>query len=233
MKILLMAGHGNGDPGAVGNGYQEAVLVREIVPILRDKLKAYADVTIFDMGENPYKYLKSNSFNFKEFDYVLEVHFNAHKKETVSNGKTMGVEILVHTTEKGTRVENAILSNITALGFTNRGVKRRSDLRNMNICKGKQGVSYALIETCFIDDIDDMALYNAKKDEVISGIANGIIKGFGLKKKETKLTSANDIIWELTQSIQIDDVNGAIAALDKAKKEGSPLYWLLYKVVNK
>ncbi|MBO7320108.1 MAG: N-acetylmuramoyl-L-alanine amidase, partial [Clostridia bacterium] len=54
MKILLMAGHGDGDPGAIGNGYKEAEVVREIVPKLRDKLTPYADVTVFDMSKNPY-----------------------------------------------------------------------------------------------------------------------------------------------------------------------------------
>lgn len=231
LKILIIAGHGQGDPGAVNNGYQEAKLVREIAPILRNKLKPYADVTVFDMDINMYKYLKSHSFDFTQYDYVIELHFNANKKETVGNGKTVGVEILVHTSEKGTSVENAIISNISALGFTDRGIKRRSNLRNMNRCKGQQGVSYALIEICFIDDIDDMKLYNAKKDAVISGIANGVISGFGLKK--TTLTEPRDIINRLSQDIQIDDINGAVSAVNKAKKENSPLYWLLYKVVNK
>lgn len=184
MKILLMAGHGAGDPGAIGNGYKEADIVREVVPLLRDKLTPYADVTVFDMAKNPYKFLKSNTFNFKEFDYVLEVHLNAFKKELVSNGKTKGVEILVHPTEKGVGVENAVLKNLEKIGFTNRGIKRPKDLQNMNICKGRQGVSYALIEICFIDDIDDMALYTSNKGAVIDGIAQGIITGFKLTKNE-------------------------------------------------
>lgn len=179
-----MAGHGAGDPGAIGNGYKEADIVREVVPLLRDKLTPYADVTVFDMAKNPYKFLKSNTFNFKEFDYVLEVHLNAFKKELVSNGKTKGVEILVHPTEKGVGVENAVLKNLEKIGFTNRGIKRPKDLQNMNICKGRQGVSYALIEICFIDDIDDMALYTSNKGAVIDGIAQGIITGFKLTKNE-------------------------------------------------
>ncbi len=200
MKILLIAGHGDGDPGAIGNGYKEADLVREIVPILRDKLTPYADVTVFDTNKNPYKFLKSNSFNFKKYDYVIEVHFNAFKKEAVSNGKTKGVEILVHPTEKGVSVETAILNNLMKLGFTNRGIKRPTDLQNMNICKGKQGVSYALIETCFIDDIDDMALYKTKKDAVIDGIAQGIVTGFSLAKNKQ---SANSEI----ETAKLDDIS--------------------------
>lgn len=48
-----------------------------------------------------------------------------------------------------------------------------------------------------------------------------------------ELVSANDITWELSQKIQIDDVDGFVEALEKAKEEDSPLYWGFYKVVNK
>lgn len=232
MKILLMAGHGAGDPGAIGNGYNEADVVREIVPILRDKLTPYADVTVFDMKKNPYKYLKSNSFNFKEYDYVFEVHLNAFKKETTANGKTKGVEILVHPTEKGVGVENAILKNIEALGFTNRGIKRPSDLQNMNICKGKQGVSYALIEVCFIDDVDDMALYNSKKGAVIDGIAQGIVTGFSLNKtaqsQNSGLHTVEEIVACLNEVGIISDVDLWLTKL----KEDKNAYWLAKKTAD-
>ena len=193
MKILLITGHGNGDPGACACGYQEADLVREIAPILKSKLSTYADVDIFDMSKNMYRYLKSNSFNFKNYDYVFELHFNAAANDTSGNGVTTGTEILVHPNESGVSVEKAILENICALGFRNRGVKVRSNLQNMNICKGSQGVSYALLETCFIDDADDMRLYQGQKDAVISAIANGIISGFGLGAPASIATVLNDI----------------------------------------
>lgn len=183
MKILLIAGHGQGDPGACSNGYQEATLTRELVSALSSVLNQYADVTVFDVNKNMYKYLKSNTFDFTPYDYVFEVHFNACVNDTSGDGKTTGVEILVHTSEKGTTVEQLIVNKIVELGFTNRGVKTHSGLQNMNICKGKQGVSYALIETCFIDDIDDMKLYALNKTNIVNAIANGMIQGFGLQKK--------------------------------------------------
>lgn len=242
MKILLIAGHGQGDPGACANGYKEADLVREIAPKLKNKLSAYANVDVFDMNKNMYKFLKAgNAFNFKNYDYVFELHFNAGVNDTKGNGKTTGTEILVHTSEKGTTVEKAIVSNISGLGFKNRGVKTRTDLQNMNVCKKRQGVSYALIETCFIDDKDDMKLYMAKKDEVITAIANGIISGFKLgtvltenKTKPIKeLTTPNDIVWELSQKIEITDVTKAVKDLTKAMDENSSCYWMLKKIANK
>lgn len=184
LKILLIAGHGNGDPGACAGNYQEATLTRELVSALSVALKPYASVTVFDTNKNMYKYLKSNSFDFTKYDYVIEVHFNACVNDTKGNGVTTGTEILVHCNEKSTGVEELIVGKIAKLGFTNRGVVRRSNLQNMNICKGKQGVSYALLETCFIDDVDDMRLYNSKKQDLILAITNGIVEGFGLETKD-------------------------------------------------
>lgn len=137
-----------------------------------------------------YKYLKAgNAFNFKEYDYVLELHFNAAANDKKGNGVTTGTEILVHSLESGTSVEDAIVKNISALGFKNRGIKKRTNLLNMNTCKKAQNVSYALLETCFVDDLDDMNLYQAKKNDVINAIANGIIEGFGLGVNKTPTAS--------------------------------------------
>lgn len=49
-------------------------------------------------------------------------------------------------------------------------------------------------------------------------------------KKE--LTTANDIVWEISQRVKINDVDGLVRALDAAKKADSPLYWALRKMVN-
>ena len=200
MKILLISGHGQGDPGACALGYQEADLTRELVSLVRPKLSKYAEVTVFDTNKNPYKYFKNNSFNFKKYDYVLEHHFNAAVDDRTGDGKTTGTEILVHKTEfdkKEISVEENILKRIEKIGFRNRGVKPRTNLQNMNLCKGNQGVSYALIETCFIDDKDDMKLYEQKKEAIAEAIAEGIAEGFKLSRKEESemtLKDAKDIL---------------------------------------
>ena len=57
MKILLIAGHGAGDPGAIGtlNGktYKEADLNREVVNTVAEKMGDYdAEVDIYDQSRN-------------------------------------------------------------------------------------------------------------------------------------------------------------------------------------
>ena len=182
MKILLIAGHGQGDPGATGNGYKEADLTREAVKLLKPCLDNYADVDIADINRNWYSYIKNGgAFDFSQYDYVQEIHFNAHKKEEKADGQTKGTEIYITTSEKTHGVEAEILKNISSIGFKNRGVKRE----NYTVIQRakKQGVSSALLEICFIDDIDDMKLYQSRKSDVINAIANGIINGFSLKPK--------------------------------------------------
>lgn len=55
-------------------------------------------------------------------------------------------------------------------------------------------------------------------------------------KSQNKLTSANDIIWELKNGplkVEINEVDKAVEYLEKAKEEESSLYWILYKLVNR
>lgn len=175
MKILLIAGHGAGDSGACGNGYREADLTREVAALLNTRFKGVCDAEVADTSKNWYEYLKSHTYNFKQYDYVLEIHFN-------SGGGT-GVEIFVTTSENGTGVEKAIVDNISALGFANRGVKRK----NWSVISKvkRQGVSAALLEVCFIDSAADVQRYQTRKNEIIDAIVNGIAEGFGLKCSET------------------------------------------------
>lgn len=187
-KILLIAGHGEGDPGATGNGYKEADLTREIVSLVKPELEKYATVDIADMSKN--WYVRRNSLNVTGYDYVLEHHFNAIKEETVSDGKSKGTEIYVTNAEKGVTVEEKILEKICALGFRNRCLNAAGETeikkKDFSLIKRIKnlGVSSALLEVCFIDDIDDMKIYQSKKKKIAAAVAEGIAEGFGLKKKE-------------------------------------------------
>ena len=66
-----------------------------------------------------------------------------------------------------------------------------------------------------------------------------VVSGFpGYSEPKVKLESGNDIVYELMNGqykIDINDAQRAIKALDKAKKDEEylPLYWMIYKIVNK
>lgn len=182
MKILLIAGHGGTpyDSGAVGCGYTEAVETRRMANAVAPLLRSYGfEVALYDQSRDAYKVVtQGGSLPLSGISYVLEFHLNSAANDPKGNGRTTGTEIFVHTNEQGVGVEQAILRRVCALGFTDRGVKRSSGLAVLKHVF-KRGVSHALVETCFIDDRDDMALYGAKFDAIAKAIADGVAEGFG------------------------------------------------------
>lgn len=107
------------------------------------------------------------------------------KKDETKDGKMKGSECYVTTRESGITVEQAIMKNLSDF-FPLRdndnvfdGVKRTNFLV-INTLKD-YGVSGALLETCFIDDADDIATYKSNKDKIAQAIVDGIAEGFGLK----------------------------------------------------
>ena len=182
MNILLIAGHGDGDSGATAYNRREDVLAREVVSNVKAALSIYeCNVEVFDTAKSAYHELVTlgKSYDFTRFDYVLEVHFNAFREN--SDGNITGSEIYVTRAEASVAVEESILKRLATLGFKNRGVKR---MNFSVILKAKnQGVSSALLEVCFIDDLDDITLYESRKIQVAQAIAGGIAEGFRLKKR--------------------------------------------------
>lgn len=186
MKLLLISGHGAGDPGATatinGRAYREADETRKVTAGLARALEGFANVTVYPTDRNAYEDYKKGTLSavarFSQYDYVLEVHFNALAPN--ADGKTKGTEIYVTTSEQSTRAETAIVRNISALGLTNRGVKRK----NWSVIQAAKnaGVSSALLEVCFLDDADDMKVYATRFQETIRAVADGIREGFGLEE---------------------------------------------------
>nr|DAH38429.1 MAG TPA: Cell wall hydrolase autolysin [Caudoviricetes sp.] len=184
MKILLIAGHGGTDPGTKAHGRRECDLTREIVPKIKSALEQYeCEVEMYNPARSAIHdiIVMGYPYNFRKFDYVLEVHFNAFRLDR-GDGVTMGTEIYVTRGEKITTVEQAVVKRISALGLKNRGVKR-TDFDVIKYAKS-QGVSSALLEVCFMDDADDMKIYTAKKQQIAQAVADGIAEGYQLKKKE-------------------------------------------------
>lgn len=190
MNILLISGHGNGDSGAVSriNGvqYREADETRTMTDLIKKYLGKYCSVVQYPKERNAYrdyhKGVLSTIGNFKAFDYVLEVHFNAYLAGQ-ADGKTKGTECYVTTSEKSVGVETKICENISKFGFRNRGVKRYN-YAVINTAK-KNGTSSALLEVCFIDDPDDMAIYVPRRDAIAKSIADAVLTGFGIEHNFT------------------------------------------------
>ena len=194
-RMLIMAGHGRNvdgswDPGAVGCGYQEANLTRE----LRDLIKAAADRAGVPCDvapdRNHYSYFKNGGqYDFTPYTYVLEVHFNASATaDFAGDGKMKGSMVYIDKSETGHSVEDAILNNLYSIGSRQAwdGVvvtQRQESYKNGLMVQSKvraQGVSHAVLETCFVTDQDDMDWYLVNKTKIASAIIAGIQQGFRL-----------------------------------------------------
>lgn len=220
MKILLIAGHGGMpyDPGAVGCGYTEAVETRRMANAVAPLLRAYGfEVVLYDQSKDAYKVVtQGGSLPLSGVGYVLEFHLNAAANDLSGNGVTTGTEIFVHTNEQGITVEQAILRRIAALGFKNRGVKRSSGLAVLRHVHSR-GISHALVETCFIDDRDDMNLYGAQFDAIARAIADGVAEGFGKSVQDDKEDDT------MTQK-EFEEMYGKVNPLYKTISDVPP-YW--------
>lgn len=177
MKILLISGHGAGDSGAVGCGHKESDLTRTATNILAGKFAAYdVSVTRYPVARDAYQDNRNGSLavHLDGFDLVIEVHFNSY------NGDAYGTEVLYK--PSGTKaLASKVSAAIASCGFYDRGAKKRTDLANMNLC-ARLGVPYILIETCFIDNSEDMSLYGKQIYSVWDKVAAAVCSYYGIEK---------------------------------------------------
>jgi len=196
-KLLVMAGHGRNmdgswDPGAIGCECQEANLTRELTKLI----KAAADVQGLPCDiapdRNHYSFFKNGGvYDVTGYNYVLEVHFNASATtDPAGDGRKKGTMFYIDRSEKGHTVEDTILRKLIEIGsvqawdgvvITQRQESYKNGLMVQNAIR-RQGVSHAVLETCFITDMDDILWYQRNKKLIATKIIEGIIEGFGLAK---------------------------------------------------
>ena len=88
----------------------------------------------------------------------ISIHFNSMANKDPGNGKTTGTEVWIYPgSSLKTQAQN-VCNNISALGYKNRGVKYSTSLYYLKNCKNPA----MLIEVCFVNDMDDIRIYNSK-----------------------------------------------------------------------
>ena len=109
--------------------------------------------------------------NAQEADLDISIHFNTDADPEIQDpdGVTTGTEVLVYSNaSKAASYAQQVVDSIAALGFRNRGVRERPGLYVLRHTKAPA----MLIECCFVDDPEDVALYNA--DRMAAAIVAGI-----------------------------------------------------------
>lgn len=218
MKIGIDMGHtlsGEGT-GSQGCGYKEQNLTRELGKIVIEMLKKEGhtiyDCTVDKSNNNAQQLIdRVNKANKQPLDLFVSIHFNACVNDVKGDGRTTGTEVLLHSmSSKAKPYAERIVKKIANVGLKNRGVKTH----NAYVLKHTKAPAL-LIETCFIDDRDDMNVYLKSPRKVAKAIVEGI-----LDKTITDVveTPKNGFYRVLVGSYK--DKNNAIKRQEELKSKG-------------
>jgi N-acetylmuramoyl-L-alanine amidase len=169
--IVLDAGHGGINPGAVYNGRQEKddalALTLAVGQILENNgVDVYYTRTV-DIYESPYQ--KAMEANEVGADYFVSIHRNS---SPYPNQYT-GVETLVYSRFGPAAVLAAnINEQLEEVGFVNQGVNERTNLVVLN----RTQMPAVLVEVGFINNDSDNVLFDERFDAIARAIADGILE---------------------------------------------------------
>ena len=217
--MLVLCGHGQGDPGAAGYNkcgtFYEHKLTREFGEMIVDAVNAggLVDAELFNTKYDMFQQLgaKLNSAGVLSsvtgkggkkkkvlkalrtssiipdptlYDYVLEVHFNAtmpNAKDPSGNGSKKGASTYFNAYKSSSdrAIDKKILEYLKTGGMDieKTGLNTSYGLRNAKVYQ-EVGVNYTLLETCYIDDNDDMVFYKKHKDQMAKQVAQAITDYF-------------------------------------------------------
>ena len=168
--IVIDAGHGGSDPGAVYEGRREKDDNLSLAMAVGELLSRQGVSVIYtrttDVYQTPFE--KAQMANQADADFFISFHRNSSEEPN----QYTGVETLVYDNSgiKQTMAEN-INGALSELGFRNLGVKARPGLVVLRRTK----MPALLIETGFLNSDEDNKLYDEKKNEIAEAIAGAIL----------------------------------------------------------
>lgn len=172
-KLYLIAGHGHGDPGAVGGGQNEADSVRNLARRVKELAADPSDVELHDFSRNAYAQGDLNTLSVPKGTMVLELHRDS------ANGSARGAHVIIKSGFDADAFDKALAKDLAAI-FPGRSniIVGRSDLANANRA-ARRGINYRLAEVGFIDNITDRTIFKDRLDE----IARAILSTAGIAAK--------------------------------------------------
>jgi N-acetylmuramoyl-L-alanine amidase len=168
-KIIISAGHGGNDPGAVANGYTERDLAIEFRELLVKELLLLGVKPLIDDNKNALKqtlqWLKGVLKSDKTV--CIDIHWNA------AIPKARGTEIIIP--DKPSLFESSfakeILDVFVSNGFTSRGVKTESQTARKRLGWMRPLAENILIEMAFLTNTLDLELYKMVKYKLAKELA--------------------------------------------------------------
>ncbi len=221
--IVLDAGHGGSDSGAVYNGRQEKDdslrLTMEVGKILSNNGYNVIYTRTNDEYDTPFE--KATIANEENADLFVSIHRNSSPVADMFNG----VQTLVYS-NNGIRANLArnINQNLVQLGFENQGVVERPNLVVLKRTK----MPAVLVEVGFINSSKDNQIFDGQFTNVASAIANGIISTVGTGYENTYRASMMSKVqneeWEYdADSNQIDRIQMSESQMSESQMSESQM----------
>ncbi len=173
--IVLDAGHGGANPGAVYQGRQEKddvlALTLAVGRILENRGVDVYYTRTTDVYESPTQ--KALEGNQTGADYFVSIHRNSSPYPN----QYSGIESLVYNRYgAAVRMADNINQQLEAVGFLNQGVNQRQDLVVLN----RTQMPAVLVEVGFINTDVDNQLFDQRFDDIAQAIADGILITLGM-----------------------------------------------------
>lgn len=188
MNICISIGHGKSakggyDSGALGGGYQEFKIAREIGKYIGEIFKGYAcTADVINYDATLYLTDRIAHVNKHGYDLAMEIHLNA-------SGGTGSEVYYKHKSSTGKKLAGAISKSIAnTFGISDRGAKVKINPSNgtdyfgfVRSCKCES----LLIETVFIDTASDRKHVEtaAGQRQCAEAIVKAVADFYGIKKK--------------------------------------------------
>lgn len=169
-KIVLDAGHGGTDPGAIYMGRQEKDDTLELTLEIGKLLAAQGINVVYtrttDVYQTPFE--KAQIANRENPDYFISIHRNS---SPMAN-QYKGVEILLYD-ENGEKLKMAqnILGAMGEVGFREIGIKERPGLVVLRRTKAPA----LLLEIGFINSDEDNSIFENQLGEIAESISGAIL----------------------------------------------------------
>ena len=196
-KLFVIPGHGAGDPGAGGNGYDEAERVRA----LATRIKKFGgdNVILADFSRNYYADNGISYLSLSSDTCIVELHMDS------GPSSAKGGHVIIQEGIGGADSYDRKLEALMKKYFPGRAntMVERDDLANPARAAAR-GFNYRLVENGFISNAGDVATFNSKMDE----IAKGYCEAFGIK-----------VIGDNSWPVQMYQSNGTNAQKWKLKKD--------------
>lgn len=207
-SMMLDAGHGGRDPGAVYQGRQEKddnlSLVLAIGEILQENGVDVEYTRTTDIYQTPYE--KAMIANRAEVDFFLSIHRNSYP----TDNQVSGVESLVYDLS-GLKYEMAqnINEQLETVGFVDLGVKARPNL----VVLRRTQMPAVLVEVGFINSNTDNQLLDENFDAVTQAIARGVLDTLGSAGLVQSQMEAQEEMQEAAQSESTEDMQSENAPM--------------------